>query len=177
MHPETQFCKDVDWTLSGWMRVLRDDEYCHSRRRIDYRSRYCEIEFCLTEGITRMRSILDTVDRHALSSIAIFITASIWQYNVHSMLASLRPVSISKAIYVAPPESSLSFQLFLTPHYTAEILIYLAMTLLTRNWTIFTALVWVITNLSVSSNETRKWARIKFKENAWGQWNLIPFIN
>ena len=123
-----------------------------------------------------MRSILDTIDRHALSSIAIFVTASIWQYHVHSLLASLRPTSTSKATYVAPPESSVSFQLFLTPHYTAEILIYLAMTLLTRNWTIFTALVWVITNLSVSSNETRKWARIKFKENEWGQWNLIPFI-
>jgi len=123
-----------------------------------------------------MHSFLNALDRHALSSIAIFITASIWQFHIHSLLASLRPTTSKKTTYVAPPESSLSFRLFLTPHYTAEILIYLAMTLLTRNWTIFTTLIWVITNLSISSNETRKWSRTKFKENEWGRWNLIPFI-
>src|SRR5271170_2108327 len=108
-----------------------------------------------------MKSVWTTLDRHTFPSIALFIASSIWQFHVHSMLASLRPTT--KATYAPPPPSSLSFQLFLTPHYIAEIFIYLAMTLLARNWTIFTALIWVITNLSVSSGETRKWAKNKFK--------------
>jgi hypothetical protein len=117
-----------------------------------------------------------TLDRHTITSIALFITASIWQYNCHSILASLRPTRSSKATYATPPPSSLSFQLFLTPHYTAEILIYLSIFLLARNWTLFTALFWVITNLSVSSDETRLWARTTFRGKEWGKWNIIPFI-
>jgi len=115
------------------------------------------------------------MDRVAISSIALFVTASVWQFEVHSILASLRPSS-SEPVYLAPPRTSLSFQLFLTPHYTAEILIYLAMNLFVRNWTIFTALIWVVTNLSVSAGETRKWAHAKFDGKEWGQWNLIPFV-
>jgi fatty-acid desaturase len=94
---------------------------------------------------------------------------------VHSILGSLRPHSV-KPTYTPPPPSSLSFQLFLTPHYTAEILIYVAMTLLSRNWTMFTALVWTTTALSVSAGETREWAKEKFKGNEWGRWNTIPYI-
>ena len=115
------------------------------------------------------------MDRVAFSSIALFVTSSIWQFQVHCILASLRPSSI-KAAYLAPPPSSLSFQLFLTPHYTAEILVYLAMTLFAKNWTMFMALIWVVTNLGVSAGETRKWAHTKFDGKEWGQWNLIPFI-
>ena len=115
--------------------------------------------------------------RTSVSSIALFITSSLWQFQIHSTLASLRPPSItSKGTYVAPPASNLSFQLFLTPHYTAEILIYLSMTLLARNWTMVTGLIWVVTNLTVSSSETRTWAQRKFKDKQWGKWNVIPFI-
>jgi 3-oxo-5-alpha-steroid 4-dehydrogenase 3 / polyprenol reductase len=135
-----------------------------------------DTKISLITGTTLGQSFFDSIDRHSLSAAALFITASIWQYNIHSTLASLRLPGARKATYLAPPSSSLSFQLFLTPHYTAEILIYLALTLQLRNWTIFSALVWVVTNLSVSAGETRVWARSKFKGNEWGQWNLIPFL-
>jgi 3-oxo-5-alpha-steroid 4-dehydrogenase 3 len=128
----------------------------------------------LTVGISLVRSLVDNIDKHSLSAMAIFITASLWQYHVHEMLASLRVNK--KATYATPPSSSRSFQLFLTPHYTAEILIYFAMALLGRNWTLFSALVWVVTNLSVSAGETREWAHRKFKGNEWGRWNIMPYV-
>ena len=130
----------------------------------------------LITEITLRQSIFDSIDRYSLSAIALFISASIWQYHVHSTLASLRAPETRKVTYLAPPSSNLSFQLFLTPHYTAEILIYLALTLQLRNWTIFCALIWVVTNLSVSAGETRVWARSKFREHQWGRWNLIPYL-
>lgn len=130
----------------------------------------------LIVDVTLMRSLWNTLDRNGVASVALFITSSVWQSRVHSTLASLRPTGSIEPTYSAPPPSNVSFQLFLTPHYTAEILIYLAMTLLARNWTMFTALVWVLTNLSVSAGETRSWVRAKFKENEWGKWNLVPVI-
>ncbi len=135
-----------------------------------------DTKLSLITETTLGKSIFDSINRHSLSAIALFITASIWQYHVHSTLASLRSPGMRKATYLAPPSSSLSFQLFLTPHYTAEILIYLALAFQLRNWTIFCALIWVVTNLSVSAGETRVWARNKFKGHEWGQWNLIPFL-
>jgi 3-oxo-5-alpha-steroid 4-dehydrogenase 3 len=123
-----------------------------------------------------MRSVSDAMDKHTLSAVSLFVTASIWQYNVHSMLASLRPRTTAKPTYTSPPESSVSFQLFLTPHYTAEILIYLSMALLSRNWTMFSALLWVTVDLSVSAAETRQWADTKFRGSEWGRWNLIPYV-
>jgi 3-oxo-5-alpha-steroid 4-dehydrogenase 3 len=116
------------------------------------------------------------MDKNTLPALALFITASIWQFQCHSLLASLRPLTTSTAVYVPPPISSLSFQLFLTPHYTAEILIYLSMFLVARNGTLFTAWIWVVTNLCVSAGETRQWARRKFGDREWGKWNVIPII-
>jgi hypothetical protein len=116
------------------------------------------------------------MDKLTIFAILIFVTSSLWQYHCHEILASLRPSKTSKPIYASPPKESISFQLFLTPHYTAEIFIYLAMTLAARNWTMLTALLWVITNLSVSAGETRVWANGKFRGNEWGRWNVIPFI-
>jgi len=127
-------------------------------------------------GLTLRQSLFKSIDRHTISAIALFITASTWQYSTHSILASLRPVEKARTTYLPPPTSSLSFQLFLTPHYTAEILIYLAMALLLRNGTILCALVWVVTNLSVSAGETRVWVNNKFRGHEWGRWNLIPFM-
>ena len=127
-------------------------------------------------GLTLRQSLFKSIDRRTISAIALFITASTWQYSTHSILASLRPVEKARTTYLPPPTSSLSFQLFLTPHYTAEILIYLAMALLLRNGTILCALVWVITNLSVSAGETRVWVNNKFRGHEWGRWNLIPFM-
>jgi 3-oxo-5-alpha-steroid 4-dehydrogenase 3 / polyprenol reductase len=127
-------------------------------------------------GVSLWPSILSILNRHVIAAIGLFVTASMWQFHVHKSLAALQPSFSSKAIYSPPPPSSISFQLFLTPHYTAEIIIYLAMVLVTRSATLATALIWVITNLSISSGETRIWAHNKFKDQEWGRWNILPFI-
>ena len=130
----------------------------------------------------RQRLIIDvslsqseSLDISTMCGIALFMTCSVWQFHAHSILASLRSSKI-KPTYKTPPCSSLLFRLFLTPHYTTEILIYLAMALLSRNWTLLTASIWTITKLAVTSGETREWARKKFKGEEWGRWNLIPFL-
>ena len=162
-------------TLCRWSRVLHCYESDCLCRNLSTSERFNSNEIGLILAISLTNSVIDAMDRVAFSSIALFVTSSIWQFQVHSILASLRPSS-TKSVYLAPPQSSLSFRLFLTPHYTAEILMYLAMSLVAKNWTMFTALIWVVTNLSVSAGETREWAHVKFDGKEWGQWNLIPFI-
>jgi 3-oxo-5-alpha-steroid 4-dehydrogenase 3 / polyprenol reductase len=125
--------------------------------------------------VSLSESLRNAINVNSFSAIALFLTSSLWQFHIHSILASLRPTSV-KPVYKAPPPSSLPFRLFLTPHYTAEILLYLALALLCQNWTLFMSLIWTITNLAVSSGETREWARKKFEGKEWGRWNLIPFI-
>jgi 3-oxo-5-alpha-steroid 4-dehydrogenase 3 / polyprenol reductase len=116
-------------------------------------------------------------DKHVLSSVALFLTASVWQFQTHSTLSSLRPSHTTKQSYSSPPKSSLSFRLFLTPHYSAEILLYLSLYMTSRSTTILAALIWTIVNLSITAEETRRWARGKFpSEKQWGKWNLMPFM-
>lgn len=126
--------------------------------------------------VTLVQSLRNEMNAYSMVSVVLFVIASTWQFHVHSVLASLRPSRDMKPIYSTPPRSSLSFQLFLTPHYTSEILIYLALTLLIRSWTMFTAFLWVIASLSVSAGETREWVQTKFKGDEWGRWNILPFI-
>lgn len=64
--------------------------------------------------------------------------------------------------------TSTVFNRTLTPHYLAECLIYLALALLAApegqmiNKTIASALVFEVTNLGITANETYKWYEQRF---------------
>lgn len=75
------------------------------------------------------------------------------------------------------------FQLVVCPHYMAECLIYLSLAFLAApngdmvNMTIFTALVLVSVNLSISASTTKEWYVRRFgKEEVKARWKMIPYV-
>ena len=113
-------------------------------------------------------------------SIAIFFLAYFAQEQAHKYLASL-PKSPSYTIPSHP-----LWKYLIAPHYTSEVLIYLSLAILTSpdgfplNPLLGSALVFVIVNLGVSSEITRRWTVEKFgkqgKEWVRTRWRMVPFV-
>ena len=108
----------------------------------------------------------------AIIGIPIFIMASGVQHDCHAYLASLPKYTL--------PIHPL-FQTFTCPHYTAECLIYLSLAFISApqgallNRTMFTALVFVSANLTVTAAMSKEWYEQKFgKELVAHRWIMIP---
>ena len=108
----------------------------------------------------------------AMIGIPIFIMASGVQHDCHAYLASLPKYTL--------PVHPL-FQTFTCPHYTAECLIYLSLAFISApqgallNRTMFTALVFVSANLTVTAAMSKEWYEQKFgKELVAHRWIMIP---
>jgi len=104
----------------------------------------------------------------------LFMLASGLQHDCHAYLASLKKYTL--------PEHP-AFLLTLCPHYFAECLIYLALSLITApkghlvNRTIFCTLVFVTIILGVTADGTKKWYEQKFgKDKVASRARMIPFI-
>lgn len=102
-----------------------------------------------------------------------FIVASLWQYLYHAYLASLRK-------YTLPQAYGASY--IVAPHYTADCLIYLCLTILSAhggfiNWTMMTVLIFVVVNLGVTADGTQKWMLSKFRDQhslVRCRWKMLP---
>lgn len=105
-----------------------------------------------------------------MSSIPLFLMASGIEHDCHVHLASLPKYSL--------PEHPI-FKTFVCPHYVAEILIYLSLTIISTprgfliNRTMLTALVFVSTNLTVTAANTKSWYQEKFGSDRVSQRSLI----
>ncbi|KAF9934278.1 hypothetical protein FBU30_002696 [Linnemannia zychae] len=126
-------------------------------------------------------SILFGLNGQCLLGLVIFIWASWHQFNCHTILANLRPQTQqgAKESQSKKPEYKVPlgdwFQYMVTPHYSAEMLIYLGLYLmassspLTANSstapTLLFAWLWVVTNLGVVARETDQWYRSRFGDN------------
>ena len=104
----------------------------------------------------------------------LFISVSAKQNKLHKHLASLQK-------YTVPTDAS--FQRIVAPHYTCECVIYLCLAFLSRpsgrylNRTMTAALVFVVINLGISADGTKKWMRIKFgNQSVAEKWRMIPGI-
>ena len=107
-------------------------------------------------------------------SILVFILASGIQHDCHVYLASLKKYSL--------PEHPV-FQSIVCPHYLAECLIYLALSLNAAppgyilNHTILCALILVTINLGITADGTKKWYEQKFGiMSVKDRWRLIPMV-
>jgi 3-oxo-5-alpha-steroid 4-dehydrogenase 3 len=106
-----------------------------------------------------------------------FFYASFKQNQYHRYLASLPK-------YTVPAESV--FRTTIAPHYMAECGIYLSLVLLQApdeqgrsNWSLLCALVFVIVNLGVTADETKKWMMAKFPERRKEiemRWRMIALL-
>ena len=115
---------------------------------------------------------LSALNLKAIIGIPIFILASGIQHDCHAYLASLPK-------YTLPVHPI--FQSFISPHYTAECLIYLSLALIAApkgaliNRTIFTAFVFVSANLTVTAATSKEWYEGKFgKEAVAHRWIMVP---
>jgi 3-oxo-5-alpha-steroid 4-dehydrogenase 3 len=111
-----------------------------------------------------------------LISVFLFVYASYHQYQCHAILATLRKNSSGYAI----PRGDW-FEYIVTPHYFADILVYLSLNILYQfqNYILLCGLVWTTVNLSIVSNETQAWYQTYFKEKYHqafpkGRWRIIP---
>jgi len=104
----------------------------------------------------------------------LFLLASGVQHDCHAYLASLKKYTL--------PEHP-AFMQVLCPHYLAECLIYLALSIIAAppgqvfNRTVLCAMVFVAVNLGVTADGTKQWYEQKFgKEKVATRWRMIPFL-
>jgi 3-oxo-5-alpha-steroid 4-dehydrogenase 3 len=114
-----------------------------------------------------------------LLAITLFFYASYHQYNCHVILASLRKEDNNER-YTIPRGDW--FEWIVSPHYFADILVYLSLCILYqfKNYILICGLVWTIINLSITANETQSWYHRYFSTEKYnlafpnGRWRIIP---
>ncbi|KAI9236434.1 MAG: 3-oxo-5-alpha-steroid 4-dehydrogenase-domain-containing protein [Podila humilis] len=126
--------------------------------------------------------------------LALFLWASRHQHQCHRILANLRaPASSSPSSkqtnsqeYKVPFGDW--FQYLVTPHYSAEMLLYLGLYFMVTSSSVVTpttcptlliAWVWVVVNLGIVSRETDAWYKTRFGPEYGGKHcrrTLIPFV-
>ncbi|KAG0293508.1 hypothetical protein BGZ96_002737 [Linnemannia gamsii] len=134
------------------------------------------VVFATTSSAPPLDSMLFGLNVQCLLGLMVFIWANWHQYNCHVILAKLRSKHMKvedkpkKQVYKVPFGDW--FQYMVTPHYSAEMLIYLGLYLmassspLTANSstapTMLFACVWVVVNLGIVARETDQWYRTRF---------------
>lgn len=107
-------------------------------------------------------------------AVPLFVIASLIQHECHEHLASLRKYTLPSHPF---------FRNIVCPHYTSECLLYIAIAIVaapqgqTLNRTILAGLCFVISNLGVTADSTRKWYVAKFgADNLKGRWRMLPYV-
>lgn len=107
-------------------------------------------------------------------AVPIFLLASGIQHDCHKYLASLKKYTL--------PQHRL-FQHIVCPHYTSECLIYVAIAIVAApkgyflNRTVLAGLGFVVSNLGVTADATRKWYVGKFGvEKLAARWRMVPYV-
>ncbi|CAO3652682.1 unnamed protein product [Mucor fragilis] len=105
----------------------------------------------------------------SLAAIALFLYASYHQYKCHAILSMLRQSKDQASSYSIPRGDW--FEILVTPHYFADILVYLSLNILYRfqNYILICGLLWTIVNLSVVSGETQRWYQSHFSAEKLNQ--------
>ncbi|KAK9469615.1 hypothetical protein V1512DRAFT_256663 [Lipomyces arxii] len=105
-----------------------------------------------------------------VAAISIFIVASVIQHKAHRQLSSLKKYS--------PPPQTIIFRYVICPHYTADIVVYIACAM-TCGWTPINVavIVWTTVNLGASSEQIRAFYVKKFGLRCVsGKFHMLPFV-
>ena len=107
-------------------------------------------------------------------AVPLFLMASGIQHESHKHLASLKKYTLPKNRF---------FQSVVCPHYTSECLIYIAIAIAAApkgqmvNRTVLAGLSFVVSNLGVTADSTRKWYVQKFgEEKLRDRWRMVPYV-
>ncbi|KAK9488322.1 hypothetical protein V1527DRAFT_401802 [Lipomyces starkeyi] len=103
-------------------------------------------------------------------AIIMYLVAAFAQYTAHDQLSRLKKYS--------PPPPTMLFKHLVCPHYTAEVVIYLAVAWICGFTRANVAvLVWTAVSLGTSAEQSRKFYVEKFGAKAVeGKWNLVPLV-
>lgn len=111
---------------------------------------------------------------HMAVAVPLFLLAWAGQYRCHAHLASLKK-------YTLPTEGL--FRHLVCPHYTCELLLYLALAIATApdgrlvNRTVLSSEPFIVVCLGVTARRTRAWYIGKFgAASVQGKWSMIPFV-
>lgn len=112
-----------------------------------------------------------------LTAVSLFAWANYHQYNCHKILGTLTATTPSgRKVYAIPCGDW--FNYVSSPHYLAEIIIYIALFLamkgLSRRWPL--VLLFVISNLHHGATVTHQWYRQKFESYPKDRTILIPYV-
>lgn len=114
--------------------------------------------------------------KHAIGFV-VFVYASIIQHKCHVILANLRRDRsgrvISKQYYVP---SGYMFQLVTCPHFFAEIIIYIVISIIVNNTEWFIIATLVTSNQIVSALIQHRWYKSVYKEYPTDRKAIIPFL-
>ncbi|CEP15504.1 hypothetical protein [Parasitella parasitica] len=133
------------------------------------------------EGVTNFESWQPpepSLDIATILAITLFLYASYHQHKCHVILSSLR--SKNEEGYSIPRGDW--FEILVTPHYFADILVYLSLNILYRfqNCIMLCGLIWTTVNLSIVSKETQVWYHTHFSAEKYnrvfphGRKRIIP---
>ncbi|KAK0124559.1 hypothetical protein ONS95_009507 [Cadophora gregata] len=107
-------------------------------------------------------------------AVPIFLIASSVQHTCHKHLASLKKYTLPQQYW---------FQKVVCPHYASECMIYVAIAIIAAppgqwlNKTVLAGLGFVVSNLGVTADSTRKWYVKKFgAEKLAGRWRMVPYL-
>ena len=111
-------------------------------------------------------------------AIAMFLWASLHQWRCHNILAKLRhsPSMEARKVYRIPYGDW--FEFVSSPHYLAEIMIYISLFLLQKAKNIYIGLILLLTveNLSLGATVTHDWYKKKFKEYPQSRYRIVPLL-
>jgi len=111
-------------------------------------------------------------------AMVMFVWASWHQWKCHIILAMLRqsPSGQITKVYRIPYGDW--FEFVSSPHYLAEIVIYLSLFILQKACNIYFGLILLFTiqNLTIGATVTHGWYKNKFKEYPNSRYRIFPFI-
>eukprot|EP01138_Halocafeteria_seosinensis_P005563 gb/GECG01005686.1/.p1 GENE.gb/GECG01005686.1/~~gb/GECG01005686.1/.p1 ORF type:complete len:271 (+),score=9.91 gb/GECG01005686.1/:1-813(+) len=108
--------------------------------------------------------------------IACFLVGNGLQFVLHSHLASLRTGRMRTVSRYTFPDHW-CFSLVSSPHYSAEILIYLGLLLVgAGHWLLSLNLVWVIVNLSCTARKNHAWYQENVDTSSLASFAIIPGV-
>ncbi|KAI0383081.1 hypothetical protein F5Y04DRAFT_38983 [Hypomontagnella monticulosa] len=110
----------------------------------------------------------------SIVGVLLFLASWSTQYRCHSYLSGLKKYSL--------PEDGL-FQYLVCPHYTCECVLYLSLALVAApkgrlyNRTLICTVLFVMVNLGVTAQGTKRWYSEKFgPKELRGKWKMIPGV-
>lgn len=140
----------------------------------------CFVSFVSADWYQSCTNIYRHLQWSHILSVILFIWASIHQFKCHVILANLcstaKQTTTSSKVYKIPYGDW--FQFVSSPHYLAEILIYISFVVMQKgaNVYLWLMLLFVVQNLSLGATVTHSWYHDKFKEYPKSRTRLIPFI-